>query len=53
MKTAYETPKLSVHGSAEQITQAFGNQSLNDTVFFPDGRQFDAEGSRDGDVVPR
>lgn len=34
MKKAYNAPKLTIHGSVEEITQAFGQTSTSDTVFF-------------------
>lgn len=53
MKEAYETPKLIVHGTVEEMTQALGSASANDAIIW--GRfSFDPPiitGSRDC-VIP-
>ncbi len=54
MKKAYNAPKLTIHGSVEEITQAFGQTSTSDTIFF-NGQPlvgFSTTGSRDGQIVP-
>jgi hypothetical protein len=49
MKQAYDTPRLIVHGTVEEMTQALGAASANDAIIW--GRfSFDppiVEGSRD------
>ncbi|MEO8132467.1 MAG: lasso peptide [Betaproteobacteria bacterium] len=53
MKIKYEAPKLTVHGTVEDMTQFFGPSTAADTVFFgttPFGAGF---GSTDGQIIPR
>jgi len=53
MKETYETPKLIVHGTVEEMTQAFGSASAADTIYYsPWGSFPGAGGSQDGVVVP-
>jgi hypothetical protein len=54
MKRTYETPKITVLGTIEEMTQAFGSSSATDTIYIggtplPYGG---FTGSRDGQVVP-
>jgi hypothetical protein len=56
MKKAYIAPKLTVHGSVEDVTNAFGTPGGSDTVqyagqTFP-GSLFGASGSINGGVDP-
>jgi len=53
MKDTYETPKLTVHGTVEDITQFFGNQNATDTLYLA-GRVYGNgySGSQDGEIVP-
>ncbi len=37
MKKTYESPRLTVHGNVEQITNAIGESSAKDTIFGPKG----------------
>ncbi len=37
MKKAYESPRLTVHGNVEQITNAIGMSSAKDMIFGPMG----------------
>jgi hypothetical protein len=34
MKQVYETPKLSIHGTVEQMTQLMGNSSASDAIIW-------------------
>jgi hypothetical protein len=59
MKRTYETPKITILGTIEEITQAFGSSSAADALYIggtplpsPPGG-FGFTGSRDGQVVPR
>lgn len=53
MKKTYFVPELKVHGSVEEITGAFGNENITDTIFNADGTVRGQDvGSRDGVVVP-
>jgi len=47
MKKVYYTPKLTVHGNLEKITQAQGNPTFRDSVFFNGQQIGNAQGSRD------
>jgi hypothetical protein len=53
MKKAYETPILIVHGTVEDITQFFGNQSATDTLYVA-GQVYGNgySGSQDGQIIP-
>jgi hypothetical protein len=54
VKESYQTPKLAVHGTVEEITKAFGNDSATDTIYWPDGRIYGYDdGSRDAVILPR
>ncbi len=57
MKKPYIIPQLTMHGSIEDITQAYGGDGSSDTVEFNGetfpGSMFGASGSRDGVVVPK
>ncbi len=37
MKKTYESPRLTVHGNVEQITNAIGSSSAKDMIFGPRG----------------
>ena len=52
MKKPYTPPTLTVHGTVEEITQAFGGGSAQDTIYY--GRMsFPGNGgSQDGVVIP-
>ena len=56
MKKQYVSPKLSVHGRVEEITEAFGNSQVDDTAFIGNqqhpGSSFGLQGSQDGILVP-
>ena len=52
MKKAYETPKVIVHGTVEEMTQAFGTSSAIDTIIYG-SFAFQGTGSQDGIVVPK
>lgn len=52
MKEIYETPKLIVHGTAEEMTQAFGNPSATDLIYLGSSVFGEHDGSRDGVIVP-
>jgi hypothetical protein len=54
MKKAYNAPKLTIYGSVEEITQAVGQSSASDTIFF-NGQPIQIQGlpntgSRDGQI---
>jgi hypothetical protein len=53
MKKAYETPQLIVHGTVEEITQAFGNPATRDTIFLGSTVFGEHNGSQDGIIVPK
>jgi hypothetical protein len=53
MKNTYETPKLIVHGTVEDLTQFFGSQTATDTLYVagqPYGSGY--PGSQDGQIIP-
>ena len=53
MKDSYETPRLIVHGTLEEMTQFFGAATATDTLYI--GTQVYGTGypgSRDGQIVP-
>lgn len=54
MKKQYFVPKLRIHGSVDDITGAFGNESFTDTVFASDGvTELETDrGSVDGILIP-
>ncbi|MDJ0798455.1 MAG: lasso peptide [Calothrix sp. MO_167.B12] len=57
MKKPYIIPQLTMHGSIEDITQAYGRSGASDTFEF-NGKTFPgsvigASGSRDGVVIPK
>ncbi|WP_157087551.1 lasso peptide [Anabaena sp. CA = ATCC 33047] len=57
MKKAYNAPQLTIHGSVENITNAFGTPGANDT-FEVNGQNFPGaliglSGSQDGVVIPK
>lgn len=53
-KKPYHAPELKVHGSVEDITNAFGNERLTDTIFESDGTtpRGSGMGSQDEILVP-
>jgi hypothetical protein len=54
VKKTYHAPKLIVHGTVEELTQAFGNSAAADTIYWPDGTVYGYDdGSRDGVIFPR
>ncbi len=53
MKKVYSSPKLTVHGNVEEITQAFGTAAVNDTIQYGSISFPGNGGSIDGVVVPR
>jgi hypothetical protein len=53
MKKTYETPKVTVLGTIEEITQAFGSSSATDTIYYGSLTFPGNGGSQDGIVVPR
>ena len=54
MKQTYVTPELTVMGSVEKMTQAFGDPSAKDTIELPSGFTISGfPGSQDGVVTPR
>ncbi|HXG19020.1 MAG TPA: lasso peptide [Methylomirabilota bacterium] len=53
MKKTYETPKLIVHGTVEEITQAFGAATAADTIIYGSFSFPGNGGSQDGIVVPK
>lgn len=53
MKKDYETPKLFVHGAVEDMTQAFGSLSAEDTIIYGNFSFPGNGGSQDGVVVPK
>jgi hypothetical protein len=53
MKKTYETPKVTVLGAIEEITQAFGSSSATDTIYYGSLTFPGNGGSQDGIVVPR
>ncbi len=52
MTKAYNAPQLTIHGSVENITNAFGKKGVKDVIHYG-SITFPAEGSRDGIVVPK
>jgi len=52
MKNRYETPKVIMHGTIEEMTQAFGSASAADTIVYG-SFAFQGTGSSDGIVVPQ
>jgi hypothetical protein len=55
MKKAFTAPSLKHHGALQEITQAFGGGSAQDTLFIA-GKPFTLPGitgSSDGIVVPK
>jgi hypothetical protein len=50
MKKTYNTPKLTIYGTVDRITQAFGDPNLNDTIYLGQ-TTFGFQGSQDGVVV--
>ncbi len=55
MKKAFTVPRLKHHGALEEITQAYGSSSSQDTLFF-NGAAFTLPGitgSQDGIVMPK
>jgi hypothetical protein len=56
MKKTYEKPKITVLGTIEEITQAFGSSSAADVIYFggqPLPTLMPTHGSQDGIVVPK
>lgn len=54
MKQTYVTPELTVMGSVEKMTQAFGDPSAKDTIELPSGFTISGfPGSQDGVVTPK
>ena len=53
MKEKYETPKVIVHGTIEEMTQAFGSASAADTIIYGSFAFPGNGGSQDGIVVPK
>jgi len=53
MKKAYETPKVIVHGTVEEMTRAFGTSSAADTIIYGSFSFPGNGGSQDGIVVPQ
>jgi hypothetical protein len=56
MKKVYSAPQLIVHGSVEEITQAFGPSPQKDTVFIGGSNvqgSITSTGSVDGVIVPK
>jgi hypothetical protein len=53
MKQSYETPKLIVHGTVEEMTQAFGGSDAQDTIIYGAFAFPGNGGSTDGIVVPQ
>ena len=51
MKNTYETPKLIVHGTVEEMTQAFGMLPA-DTIIYGSFSFPGNGGSQDGIVIP-
>lgn len=52
MKKSYTTPKLTIHGTVDEITQAFGSSQTNDTIYFGNSIFGTHNGSQDGTIVP-
>jgi hypothetical protein len=55
MKKMFTVPCLKNHGALEEITQAYGSSSAQDTIFF-NGQPFTlpgVTGSSDGTVIPK
>ena len=55
MKKTYNTPQITVHGSVEEITQAFGPSPQKDTVIIGGANvqgEISGTGSVDGIIVP-
>jgi hypothetical protein len=55
MKKNYSAPQITVHGSVEEITQAFGPSPQKDTVYIGGSNAqgpISATGSVDGVIVP-
>jgi hypothetical protein len=55
MKKPYIAPKLSIHGSVEEITQAFGPSPQGDVVFIGGSNvpvNIGSTGSTDGIIDP-
>ena len=53
MKKTYETPELTVHGTVEELTQAFGSASAQDTIIYGSFSFPGSGGSQDGIVIPK
>jgi len=53
MKEKYETPKVIVHGTIEEMTQAFGSASAADTIIYGSFSFSGSGGSQDGIVIPQ
>ena len=54
MKNTYETPKLIVHGTVEEMTQHFGSSSASDVIYIGGYDSIPGHGgSQDGIVVPK
>jgi hypothetical protein len=53
MKKTYETPKLVIHGTVEEMTQAFGSASATDTIIYGSFSFPGNGGSQDGVVIPQ
>ena len=52
MKKEYKAPTLTIHGTIEEVTKAFGVNTASDTIFY-NNRAFPGDGgSVDGVVVP-
>jgi hypothetical protein len=53
VKKTYNPPKLTVHGTVEEITKFFGSSSATDTVYVGGTPLFNGAGSQDGTIIPR
>ncbi len=53
MKKLFVAPKLSPHGSLEELTMAFGPRTQSDSIVFGDLVIGGLPGSQDGIVVPK
>ena len=53
MKESYETPMLTVHGTVEEMTQAFGAAAAADTIIYGQFTFPGNGGSVDGIVIPK
>lgn len=52
MKLVYTSPKLTVHGKVEELTQYAGRDLTKDTLFFADGTVADTNNDSNDVTLP-